>query len=200
MTTMTNGQVRKSLASQIDRLDQILDGLAEGLNEAVAMAVKEAVALAVQEAVHGILAEVLSNADLLAKLRGTIGVNIKDDSTMAAQAAPTVQKSRVGKLAGQVGSWLGLGWGAVRQAGASVVARIEQAITTVKCRWQLVRQFRRPVMAALIVGVVAGLAAYCGGPYIAAFAGWLAGFTTTLTVQAGIWLRRTFGSLSTDFA
>ena len=88
MSTMTNGQVRKSLASQIDRLDHILDGLAEGLNEAVATAVKEAVALAVQEAVHGIVAEVLSNADLLAKLRGTIGVHTTDDSTTRRRLLP----------------------------------------------------------------------------------------------------------------
>jgi hypothetical protein len=198
MTTMTNGQVRKSLASQIDRRDQILDGLAEGLNEAVATAVKEAVALAVQEAVHGILAEVLTNADLLVKLRGTIGVTTADNTTP--QAAPAAKKSFIGNLAGQVGSWLGLGWRSVRQAGASVVAGIGQAISTVKCRWQLVRRFRLLVLTAVIVGGVAGVGAYCGGPYVAAFAGWLAGFTTTLTVQAGIWLRRAFGSLSTGFA
>ena len=45
----------------------------------------------------------------------------------------------------------------------------------------------------VISGAVVGLAAYCGGPYVAAFAGWTAGFTTTLSVQAGIWLRRTIG-------
>jgi hypothetical protein len=33
MTTMSNGQVRKSLASQIDRLDAMLDGLADGLSD-----------------------------------------------------------------------------------------------------------------------------------------------------------------------
>ena len=31
-----NGQGRKTLAAQIDRLDRVLDGLAEGLNDAVA--------------------------------------------------------------------------------------------------------------------------------------------------------------------
>ena len=36
MHTDTNGRSRKSLAEQIDRLDHILDGLGEGLNEAVA--------------------------------------------------------------------------------------------------------------------------------------------------------------------
>ena len=32
-TTTTNGRVRKSLAEQIDRLDSILDGLADNLND-----------------------------------------------------------------------------------------------------------------------------------------------------------------------
>ena len=52
MTTTTNvnanGRIRKSLAEQLDRLDLILDGLADGLNEAVATAVKEAVGVAVR--------------------------------------------------------------------------------------------------------------------------------------------------------
>jgi hypothetical protein len=33
MTTTTNGQVRKNLAWQLDRLDSILDGLRDGLND-----------------------------------------------------------------------------------------------------------------------------------------------------------------------
>src|SRR5262249_60080165 len=65
-TTLDNG-VRKTLASQLDRLDTILDGLAENLNEAVAMAaansVKEIVNVAVQEAVRAALVEILTNAE-----------------------------------------------------------------------------------------------------------------------------------------
>ena len=67
VTTSTNGRARKSLAEQIDRLDSILDGLAENLNDAVATAavagVKDVVTVAVQEAVHAALVEVLSNAE-----------------------------------------------------------------------------------------------------------------------------------------
>ena len=59
-TTLTNGRQRKSLAEQIDRLDSVLDGLADGFNEAVATAVKETV--------HAVLSEVLSNPELLARL------------------------------------------------------------------------------------------------------------------------------------
>jgi hypothetical protein len=52
---MNNVKPRKSLASQLDRLDRILDGFADGLNGAVAESVKDAVAVAVKEAVKEVL-------------------------------------------------------------------------------------------------------------------------------------------------
>jgi hypothetical protein len=60
MTTNTINRPRKNLADQIDRLDSILDGLSEGLNEAVTTAVKEAVTTSVQQAI----VEVLTNPEL----------------------------------------------------------------------------------------------------------------------------------------
>src|ERR1700730_5454765 len=65
MTTTMNGNVRKSLAEQIDRLDPILDGLAVSLSGAVADAVRETVAVAVKEAVQAVLIEVLGNPEVL---------------------------------------------------------------------------------------------------------------------------------------
>ena len=67
--TIPNGQTRKTLASQLDRLDTILDTLGDGLNQAVASAVEQAVSTAVHRAVQGVIAEVLTNPDLLALLR-----------------------------------------------------------------------------------------------------------------------------------
>src|SRR3954467_4722074 len=67
--TNANGQERKSLASQIDRLDQILDTLSVGLNEAVATAVQEVVGTAVTAAVQAAVIEVLTNPELLQRLR-----------------------------------------------------------------------------------------------------------------------------------
>jgi hypothetical protein len=60
MTTNNTTRPRKSLADQIQRLDSILDGLSEGLNEAVTTAVKEAVTTGVQQAI----VEVLTNPEL----------------------------------------------------------------------------------------------------------------------------------------
>jgi hypothetical protein len=68
-TIEMNGPTRKTLASQLDRLDSILDGLSEGLTDAVASAVREAVGQAVQEAVQAVLAEVLTNPLLREQLQ-----------------------------------------------------------------------------------------------------------------------------------
>src|SRR3954470_17438006 len=68
-TTNMNGRVqRKTLANQLDRLDTILDGFADALNEAVADAVKQAVVVAVREAVQVAMQEVLTNPELLRAL------------------------------------------------------------------------------------------------------------------------------------
>jgi hypothetical protein len=68
MTTNTINRPRKNLADQINRLDSILDGLSDNLNEAVASAVQQAVAAAVKEAVTtGVtqaIVEVLTNPEL----------------------------------------------------------------------------------------------------------------------------------------
>ena len=64
-TSTSNGSQRKSLAQQLDRLDNIIDALAEGLNEAVADAVRQAVTVAVQQSVEAVLREVLSRPELL---------------------------------------------------------------------------------------------------------------------------------------
>ena len=63
--TPSNGQPRKTLASQLDRLDGILDGL----DAALAGAVQDAVEQAVKQAVQAVLAEVLTNRELQEQLQ-----------------------------------------------------------------------------------------------------------------------------------
>jgi hypothetical protein len=63
--TPSNGQPRKTLASQLDRLDGILDGL----DAALAGAVQEAVEQAVKQAVQTVLTEVLTNRQLQEELQ-----------------------------------------------------------------------------------------------------------------------------------
>jgi hypothetical protein len=184
-TTMTtNGKLRRSLSDQIDRLDTILDGLAEALNESVAAAVRDAVGLAVREAVQAVLTEVLTNPAVLDKLRGT----------MPPPAAPAV-------TAPARPSWrerLRPAWGRV-VAGALATrlqcrrlwGRARQGLSGLWERLSLLRRCRRQVLAAVGVGLVAGVVAYVAGPWLAALVSAVGGCAGTLAVQTWLWLRRT---------
>jgi hypothetical protein len=200
-TSSANGRTqRKSLAEQIDRLDAILDGLAEGINDTVVAAVRTAVV------------EVLTNEKLRRRLQ-----------PVAAGPAPT--GGWVGRLLGKARAFLGgllrlvaagcagaaaalrkawdrgaeaLGPGTARERAAAACGRVAATarrlwtkVVALKC---LTLRFRRPVLVALGVGSAAGVLAYFSGPWAAAAAGWLSGFVTTLAVQAGVALRKLLGA------
>jgi hypothetical protein len=140
-TLETNGQTRKTLASQLDRLDGILDGLSEGLNQAVAQAVREAVGLAVQEAVQAVLTELLTNPALREQLQ----------RPAAAEAAPPDGpadkqdggKSRLAGLCGRVGDKL-------RSACRAGAGWLRRAARAASLAWHLAGD---RVRAALLVAV-----------------------------------------------
>jgi hypothetical protein len=196
-TLKDNGRLpRKTLASQLDRLDQILDGLAESLNDAVAQAVKDAVGLAIR----GVLTEVLANPELLAKLRPE-------------PATPAVPPPSPIKGPGWL-SWLaGVGKGAcvkvcnlTRQACGKVVRLAHRAwqpvsacLTKVSNRvktlargfWALLCgaagvawQARQPLLIALCVGTALGLGCYLAGPVVSSAVSGFAGFVSSLVASA----------------
>jgi hypothetical protein len=166
-TTGANGRAqRKSLAEQIDRLDLILDGLADGLQEAVAMAVQQAVSTAVQVAVR----EVLSNPELLRRLR--------PEPAHAAGKVRWLARRLCGGLTAVL-RWCRRGLStataqvrekvedvaAVLRAGRqALVGRMRGGLTAFGRRvWLggalavlLARRYRKPLLVALAVGVTAG--------------------------------------------
>ncbi len=200
-TTNANGRTqRKSLAEQIDRLDSILDGLAEAMNDTVAAAV--------QAAVRAAVVEVLTNEELRrlqagapsrragrvaekagGLLRGLVGLA----AAVWSKAATVVRAA-----AARGAAALGFNPGAARQRAAAACSK---AASAVKMAWArmlalklLAGRFRRPVLVALGVGSAASVLAYFSGPWAAAAAGWLSGFVTTLAVQAAAVLRKLLGA------
>src|SRR5215475_8195524 len=98
MTMTTNGRTaRPTLATQIDRLDRLPDGLSENLTEAVADAVKAAVVQAVQT----VLTEILTNPAVLAKLRDAL------PPPRPTPKAVVVNGPRLRERLFQVWSWVG---------------------------------------------------------------------------------------------
>jgi hypothetical protein len=180
----TNGQ-RKTLASQLDRLDTILDTLDQGLQEAVASAVQEAVSVAVRDAIKGLVTEVLTNPDLLVQVRTLITpVVVKNTpkTTIGGKKLQTVVKERFGRL------WSGIKdrVQAAKQACGQLWGRIKQWTCKLVSRLKVLGQFKRPLLLSCGVGLVAGVGAYFAGPFVAALAGWLCGFATTVSVQAAL--------------
>src|SRR5262249_51295664 len=115
MTTMnTNGTMRKTLASQIDRLDGLLDGLADSLNAAVAAAVKETVAVAVEDAVRAAVREVLTNDELRRRLTSPPPQSPKPAPVPLAEKARRCWSWLVGAVQS--------GWQGVKAAAQAVAA------------------------------------------------------------------------------
>ena len=196
--TTTNSRRRPTLSDQIDRLDRTLDGLAEALNEAVADAVKAAVGAAAREAVQATLNEVLSNPDVLAALRACA-------APPPLPVTPPVPKKpgvweRLGQVCQKARAWLaGLrenGRAGLRRVGvwlAGLWRGMTGGCATLWGRCRSLGQFKYELLAALGVGTAASLAAWFGGPYLAALCSGVGGFAAAVAVQGWLWLRRTLG-------
>jgi hypothetical protein len=190
-TTLTsNGTQRRTLSSQLDRLDGILDALSDGLNQAVAsavqntveQAVREAVQLAVQQAVQGLVSEVLTNPDALALLRAALA---PDPTMHVPPPPPPAPRHPTG-----MGAWL---WDRARQACAALGRGASQAKSAVKVGLRIASPYRKPLMIAAGVGTAVAVGACMADPWIAGPASWLAGFIGTLAVRARVALRRGLG-------
>jgi len=204
---MKNGRIhpRKTLSTQLDRLDGVLDGLAEALNQSVATAVKEAVGLAAREAVSAAVQEVLSNPDLL---RTAAAQHVPSEPEPqesqpkpATPPKPTVlgrlgngvawvwQKAnekahQVGSYLSMAGQWslakLGQGYTRVADLGRSLMVRVVGAALSTGAMLCQVWGFRRSGALALSVGLLSGIGSYVAGPAVAALLCGLAGAALTL--------------------
>jgi hypothetical protein len=195
-TTTPNSRVaRKSLASQIDRLDSLLDGLAENLNEAVATAVREAVQQAVQQAVATVVREVLTNATLLRTLQGPAEPVSPSPRTGGRQRTwcslgdalrpvSAVVRTQIGRAQARLTDLL-------RQASALLRAQRDQWVSRCWDLWQvlpglllLVWRQRQALLLAVGIGSLVGLGCYLAGPLLASLTSGLTCVVLTLAAQA----------------
>jgi hypothetical protein len=194
--TTTNGRERKTLASQLDRLDSILDGLSEALNGAVASAVegaveravKQAVGEAVRETLQAVLAEVVSNPDLLAAARTLLAPGTPAD----VPADPADPPERPKGLFRRAGDKVQAGVAVAANACAAVAGRVAGVKTAVRAGWGLTKKFKGRLMVACGVGVAAGAATLFAAPWLGVAAASVMGFCGTLAVKARTALRGLF--------
>jgi hypothetical protein len=191
MTTTSNNRAeRKSLASQLDRLDTILDGLADGLNEAVASAVKAAVVVTVDAAVRELLASAKLQRRLHPEPTKKPGF-VRRAASMLCGGLVTVAK----------GCWY---FGAalvsrcrvktveavkaLRVGRAVMVERVRRGMTLfgrkVWLGWHVVagfvRRFRNPLLLAVAAGATLAVACHFAGPTVSSVVNGVAGFVGAL--------------------
>jgi flagellar biosynthesis/type III secretory pathway protein FliH len=198
MTTQTQHSkgraVRKSLADQIDRLDTILDGLADALNESVAQAVRDVIGQAVSEAVQAAVTEVLSSHELL---RAALARHEPPEAIPVPPPAPEPRPTLTEKLKAAAAR----ACAKVKEAASQVKEKVRQAASLAcaagkkvgkaaqnlpatlsalgKAAWAL----RRPCAVAVGVGVLCGAACYCGGRVFSSVANGMGGAALTLSAM-----------------
>jgi hypothetical protein len=150
--TNPNGSARKTLASQLDRLDDILTGLSEALNESVSTAVEKAVA--------GVLTEILTNPSFAERLRGPVILPLADNAmTDSPLPSPRPRPALLSKVMRTVRA----GWTSVRLAARAVLRR--GATMAKSARAYVTGMFSRSrVVALTATALTGGLVAYCAGP------------------------------------
>ncbi len=181
-TLNTNGAAhqRKTLASQLDRLDGILDVLSDGLNEAVADAVRAAVESAVRETTQAVLAELLTNPIVLARLREVL----MPPAPVAAPLPPTAAAFA------SIGNSIVSAAQSIKSTGKAMLARSTQwyriLAEKVEASGISPKLYAKPLTLAAGVGLACGVFGYFANPWCAAITACLAGFSTTL----GVWSSR----------
>jgi hypothetical protein len=209
MTTSTlvnNGRLqRQTLSSQIDRLDSMLDGLAENLNDAVAGAVKDTVAQVVREAVEVAVKEVLSSPDLL---RAALAKHMPPaPPPLPVPAMPerrsfkevinagwswlckkaTTTASHATTALGKGISWcvekVKNGWAALWNRRQGIVAACVGTVAAMGAVGMTLWNLRRSVSIALAAGLVAGVSGYVAGPVVCGLLSALGGLAVTLSTM-----------------
>jgi hypothetical protein len=186
--TVTNGKPqRRQLADQLDRLDGIIDALAEGLNQAVADACREGTRLAVRD----VLIEIASNPELRAMLAPqAVPVPApKTPDVPPEPKRPSVWHRIKAKVA------------AARTATVAAVAKVKKAVAAkytaltasvaaIGAASGEALPVRRALGVALGVGVLVALACSQAPETVSAAVAGIGATCTTAFAQIGSWLRR----------
>jgi len=186
-TTAANGKPqRKQLSDQLDRLDSIIDALAEGLNQAVADACREGT----RQAVKDVLVELVSNPEL----RAAVAPHAPSVPTQAPEAPPEPKKSGIwSRIKAQVAEAKKAAAGAATCAKEAVIRRFAIAGEAVVALGRMTGEalpVRKIVLVGLGVGLLVGVAGLVLPQTMAAVVSGIGAACTSVAVQTGNWLTR----------
>jgi hypothetical protein len=160
-----NGRAaRPSLSDQLDRLDGILNGLADALNQSVAAAVTAAVGKAVREAVEA------ATRELAARPTPPVAALINREAVADRKPHHRIW-DRVRAMTRRTPAW----------AGCTAVRPFRRLWAPAVVLVQRMKRSPRRFVAAVFSGIVAGVVAGICGPVIGAAFGGLVCFVSSLS-------------------
>jgi hypothetical protein len=188
-TSVTNGKPqRKQLADQLDRLDAILDAIAEGLPGAVTDACREGARAAVKDAII----EIVTNPELRALLGSTAPAPVA--AAQSPEPEPEPKKPGLwSRLKAKLAAARDAVTGAATRAKGAVTARCRAARDTVATLGQTAGEalpWKRMLWVSAGVGLAVGVGCLIMPQTVAACVGAVSATATAAAVQAGNWLTR----------
>jgi hypothetical protein len=179
--TGSNGRTRKQLADQLDRLDVILDGLADALNESVADAVRDVVGQVVREAVETTIREVLGNPELL---RAALAAHTPPAPPQRPRPRPHFEAARnaLSALLRKARQAAGVAKATVASARTWALSRVRAAAGLACGTGRALWRCRAAAVVAVGSGVAAGVGVYHAGPALASV---LCGIGSTALTAVG---------------
>lgn len=189
---ISNGKPsRKTLTRQLDRIDKMLDGLDQGLKETIADAMKESVAPTVAEAVRITLLELVTNPNVLEMMHGN-GMIPAASEVREAIIVPSAELAigdRLGNRMAHFGRQVMEHLRAVCHTLGWPFRKLYAALIVVAHR---AAEAKRPLLAGMIVGLVAGALSSIGAPWIAGMIGGVGAVGATFGGQLARWNQRAF--------
>jgi hypothetical protein len=184
-TTATNGKPRKQLSDQLDRLDSILDAIAEGLPGAVTDACREGARQAVKDAII----EVLTNPELRAL------VAPRPEPVPAEVPIPPAppKPSLWNRLKAKLSEARAVLTGAATRAKEAVASNYRAAGDTVVAVGKATGEalpWKRVLWVGAGVGLAVGVACLVAPHAMAAAVSAVSATATAVAVQTGSWLKR----------
>ncbi|WP_439628328.1 hypothetical protein [Gemmata sp.] len=186
--TMTNGKpARKQLADQLDRLDGIIDCIADRLPEAVADATREGA----RQAVRDVILELLTNPELRTLIAGL---------APAAQPAVAPEPSATPAPSSVAGPAKSEFWGRVREkctAAKDATVRkcraAKAAVVNTARTLSAIMPLKQMLAVGAGVGVAVAAVSYACPHTVSAAVSGVCGAATAVAVQVGRWFRRSAG-------
>ncbi len=186
--TMNGKPQRKQLADQLDRLDGIIDALAEGLNGAVADACREGTRLALKDAI----VEILTNPELRAMLVPQ-AVSVPVMAPVTASPPEPKKPGLWSRLKAKFAAARTAVVAFAMKARAAVAAKVAAVTATVAAAGTAAGEalpVRQALGVALGVGLLVGLVCYQLPESASAAVAGAGAACTAVAVQVGTWLKR----------